>query len=70
MQTEKGLDLLISHLSSLRCCIAVRQGRITDLEKRVSAFGTKCFRRISGYCWNDIVSNQRFRGETISRLVT
>ncbi len=42
----------------------------SDLERRLNIFGTKCLRRIMGYCWNDFVSNQRLLHETESRPVT
>ncbi len=35
----------------------------SDLESRLSVFGTKCLRRIMGYRWNDFVSNQRLLHE-------
>ncbi len=41
-----------------------------DLERRLDVFGTKCIRRIMGYRWNDLVSNQRLLHETGSRSVT
>ncbi len=42
----------------------------SDLERRLNVFGTKCFRRIMGYHWNDFVSKQRLLHETESRPVT
>ncbi len=42
----------------------------SDLERRLNVFGTKCPRRIMGYRWNDLVSNQRLLHETESRSVT
>ncbi len=41
----------------------------SDLERRLNVFGTKRFRRIMGYRWQDFVSNQRLLHETESRPV-
>ncbi len=42
---------------------------ITNLERRIKAFGKKCLRRVMGYCWFDLVSNQRLLRETESKPV-
>ena len=41
-----------------------------DLKKQIDAFGNKCLCSIMGYCWNDLVSNQRLLRETESRPIT
>ena len=35
----------------------------TDLKSLIDTFGTRCPRRITGYCWYDFVSNQRLFSE-------
>ena len=41
-----------------------------DLERRINALGTTCLRRIMGYRWYDLVSNERLLRETDSRPIT
>merc|ERR1712035_37813 len=41
-----------------------------DLERRLDVFGTKSFRRIMGYRWDDFVSSERLFHETASRPIT
>ena len=41
-----------------------------DLRQRLNAFGTRSLRRILGYCWSDVVSNERLLRESQMRFVT
>ena len=41
-----------------------------DLRWRLDSFGTRSLRRILGYRWSDVVSNERLLRETQMRFVT